>query len=305
MEYYLLLFAACLLGGGRLIFHKLFVKRFGSGAEGAMWFSVLSSVLFVVMMLAIGQTVTFTPFSVVMAILFAVANVLCNLFGFASLGVGTVSAYTLFLQLGGMLIPFVYGVTLGGESPSTPKLICMALIAAALAVDVGKAGKEGSARKALGYNFAIFLANGFACIVLSLHQSEKIPFGGQAVDSTTFTLLYVLFSAVLSLFVALWLFWRRKAKADAAKSTPLSKKAAGEALLFSAGYGIFYGLGNLLVAVGLLHIETSAQFPILTGGSLIVAGLVGLLFKERITWRFAVSAGLVLAGTLLLLPWGA
>ena len=57
------------------------------------------------------------------------------------------------------------------------------------------------------------------------------------------------------------------------------------------------------MAIGLLHIETSAQFPILTGGSLVVAGIVGLFFGEKITRRFLLSAALVLAGTLLLLPW--
>ncbi len=303
MKYYLLLFLSCLLGGGRLIFHKLFVKRFGAGAEGAMWFSVLSSLLFVGMMLAIGQTVTFTAFSVGMAFLFAVANVICNVCGFASLTTGTVSAYTLFLQLGGMLIPFLYGVTLANETPSVPKLICIVLITAALAVSVGRPGKEGSARKALGYNLGIFLANGFACIVLSLHQAEPTPFGGKAVDSTAFTLLYVLFTALISLIIALFYLWRRRPKGGEVKKPLLTREIAGKALLFSAGFGIFYGLGNLLVAIGLLHIETSAQFPILTGGSLVVAGIVGLFFGEKITRRFLLSAALVLVGTLLLLPW--
>ena len=60
---------------------------------------------------------------------------------------------------------------------------------------------------------------------------------------------------------------------------------------------IDYGVGNLLAVICLLHIEPSFQYPIVTGGGIILAGLGGLFFREKITWRFLVSCALVMAGT--------
>lgn len=296
MQYYLLLGLSCLLGGVRLGFNKLYVNKYGSNLKSALWFLFLCCGFFFVMMLAIQRSLAFSAFSVILALIFAVINVACTTFGFATLAIGNVATYNLVLMLGGMLVPFVYGITLGGEAVTLPKTVCMLLITAALVVGMEK--KEGgkSSRRALLYYALLFALNGLACIVISVHQKEADFFGATAVDSVSFTMLYMLFTSVLSLIVFIALRIR-----DGKPKTPVKR---GPDILLSAGYGIFYGLANLISAFCLLHVETSAQFPILTGGSVVLAGIVGLFFKEKITPRFLIAASLVIAGTLLLLPWG-
>lgn len=297
MQYYLLLGLSCLLGGVRLGFNKLYVNKYGSNLKSALWFLFLCCGFFFVMMLAIQRSLAFSAFSVILALIFAVINVACTTFGFATLAIGNVATYNLVLMLGGMLVPFAYGVTLGGEAVTLPKTVCMLLITAALVVGMEKKKEGGkSSRRALLYYALLFALNGMACIVLSVHQTVPTPFGATAVDTTSFTMLYMLFTSVLSLIVFIALRIR-----DGKPKTPVKR---GPDILLSAGYGIFYGLANLISAFCLLHIETSAQFPILTGGSVVLAGIVGLFFKEKITPRFLIAASLVIAGTLLLLPWG-
>lgn len=295
MQYYLLLGLACLLGGVRLVFNKLYVNKYGSGMRSALWFTFLSCACFVILMLAIGQKLDFSWFSFALALCFAVINVACTVFGFLTLSIGNVSTYTLVLQLGGMVIPFLYGVTLGGEDMTWQKGVCLCLILLGLWVNMEKKEDKTSSRKAFFYYGLLFLLNGAACIVLSVHQTTPTPFGARAVDSTAFTLLYMIFTSLLALLAVSLLRWRE------GPVTPTPKR--GPDILLSLGYGVFYGIANLLIALCLLHVDASAQFPIVTGGSIVVAGLVGLFFREKITWRFVFSTALVLAGTLVLLPW--
>ena len=295
MQYYLLLVLSSVLGGVRLGFNKLYVNRYGSHLRSALWFLFLCCGIFFLMMLGIQRHLAFSLFSVILALIFAVINVCCTVFGFATLAIGNVATYNLVLMLGGMLVPFLYGVTLAGEPVTVPKAICMILITAALVIGTERKAGEKSARRALFYYAILFLLNGLACIVLSVHQTVPTPFGAVAVDTSSFTMLYMVFTSLLSLLTLGVL------RLKEGKLSPPVKR--GPDILLSAGYGVFYGLGNLISAFCLLHIETSAQFPILTGGSIILAGVVGLFFKEKITPRFLIAAALVLCGTLLLLPW--
>lgn len=75
----------------------------------------------------------------------------------------------------------------------------------------------------------------------------------------------------------------------------------GLRLLLSLFSGVSYGFGNLLLALSLLHVEPSAQFPLITGGSILVAGLFGLILGERINKKFVISTAAVMAGCILLL----
>jgi len=295
MEYYLLIAFACLLGGVRLAFNKMYVNRYGSALRSALWFLFLCCGIFFVMMLAIRRDLDFSLFSVILALIFAVINVGCTLFGFMTLAIGNVSTYTLVLQLGGMLVPFFYGITFGNDNATLPKWICMLLITAALFVSIEHKKGGKSSRKALLYYALLFTLNGLACVVLSVHQQIPTPFGARAVGTDMFTMLYMAFTSLFALIAVIILRIR-----DGKPQPPVKH---GLDILLAGGYGVFYGFANLISAECLLHIEPSAQFPILTGGSVIIAGLVGLFFKEKITWRFVVAATLVMVGTLLLLPW--
>ena len=137
-------------------------------------------------------------------------------------------------------------------------------------------------------------------MLITLHQTEAL--GGEAISSADFTLWYAALTSLLCLLV---LAFRQLAdKSRFSVLFPKEKRSAkGLVLRFflALASGVSYGFGNLLLTLSLLHVEPSAQFPFLTGGSILTAGLFGLFIGERITKKFVLSTSAVMAGCILLL----
>ena len=77
----------------------------------------------------------------------------------------------------------------------------------------------------------------------------------------------------------------------------LSMKALGAA----GGYGVVNGVAEVLVLLSIMHIEPSVQYPIITGGCVVLSVVFGLFFREKITRRNALCALITLIGTLVLM----
>lgn len=298
--YYLLIGLCVLFGGVRLIFNKHYINRYGASIRSSLWNTGLSCGIFFLLMLPVnfllfGNWLNFSLFSFLLALLFALVNVACSVIAFKTMEIGNLATYTLVLQMGGMVLPFLYGMLLGGDGHTWQKWVCLALISVALFVNMSKTESRGRSSAVLLVLYAVmFLLNGSACIIFAVHGEEA--YGTLAVDSTSFTLCYMILTSLFCFAIGAVL------RLKEGPPTPPVKRGLDFAL--SAGNGIFYGAANLISLICLSHIEPSAQFPILTGGSIVMAGLVGAaFFKERITPRFVVATGIVLVATLLLLPW--
>ena len=289
--YYLLLVAVCLLGGLRLVFNKMYVNKYGAGLKSVYWFTFLSCAVFSVLMLSIGTKIRITAFSLTLAIIFALINAVCTYFGFSVLRVGNVSKYTLFLYLGGMILPFLYGAFFNGDHMGIGRILCLLFVSAALVVNINRQGEE--TRKARLYYIFIFLLNGIASVLLSFHQNNN--FGFENVSTSEFTVLYMMILSLLSLFMVILLHGIEGKRGEG------KKVKHGADLALAVGFGITYGVGNLLTTLCMLHIEPSFQFPIITGGSIVISGLIGLFFEEKIGKKFVISATLVMIGTILIL----
>ena len=299
MQYYLLLVVTCLLGGARTLINKFHLKRFGEGVDNSFLLTCLTCGFFVPVAMLAGARFTFTPMAFWLAFAFAVVNVLCSVIGFAVLPIGNMSMYTLFLQMGGMLIPFAYGLAFNGDGLSLGNTLCILLILYALALNLTK--DEKRSKKATLYYLLIFLLNGLACVLITLHQTEAL--GGTAISSADFTLWYAALTSLLCLlFLGARLATGGKERMAALFPTETrSVKSTGLRLLLALFSGVSYGFGNLLLTICLLHVEPSAQFPFITGGSILVSGLFGLFIGEKITKKFVLSTSAVMVGCILLL----
>lgn len=71
-------------------------------------------------------------FSLGMAALLSLIGICSSFLGIVVLSKGPISIYTLFMMLGGMLLPFLVGVFLWAESLSTFRIVGMILLVAAL-----------------------------------------------------------------------------------------------------------------------------------------------------------------------------
>ena len=113
-QYYILLGFAVVLFSIQFVFSKLYQKQRGNGFFVAMMSNVIVCVGMIPFYFILnGGKIEVTSFSLLMALAFAVCGILCNFAGLKVLAVANLSVYSMFLMLGGMLIPLIYGFFVG------------------------------------------------------------------------------------------------------------------------------------------------------------------------------------------------
>lgn len=279
--YYLLVLSAVFLFSLQFLFNQKFQQSRGESLESALEFSLYKSIVIVVIMLFIGKfSIQITTFSVLMATLYAVSGIAMTAFSMKAFAVANLSVYSVFSMLGGMLLPFVLGIGFYNEELSLFKLLCCLLIIVSVLLNIKK-GKQD--KKAIAYYMAVFVLNGMAGVLSKIHQSSSLPH----TDSTGFMLISSLITAIIS---AVWLL-------VSYKKIPLIK---GKNLLYTAGYGVFNGIGNLFLLISLSNLPASVQYPLVTGGVMVFSTAISALRKEKITAKEYVAAGISFVASVLM-----
>lgn len=279
--YYLLVVAAVILFSFQFLFNQRFQQSRGESLKSALEFSLYKSIVIVVIMLFIGKfSIQITPFSVIMAALYAVSGIAMTAFSLKAFAVANLSVYSVFSMLGGMLLPFVLGIGFYNEELTLFKSLCCLLIVVSVLLNIKK-GKQD--KKAIAYYMAVFVLNGMAGVLSKIHQSSSLPH----TDSTGFMLISSFITAVIS---AVWLL-------ISYKKIPL---IMGKNLLYTAGYGVFNGIGNLFLLISLSNLPASVQYPLVTGGVMVFSTAISALRKEKITVREYIAAGVSFVASVLM-----
>lgn len=288
--YYLLLIVATVLYSIQFVFSKVYQREAGETFIGSCRYLMISSLVFGVLMFAYnGFRLSVTPFSLLMAACALAINVGCCYFGIVALSISDLAKYSLYMMLGGMAIPFLYGFIFNGDAVTWQKIVCFVTIAAALYINAsGAADTKHEGWKAKLCYAAIFLFNGMSGVVATIHQNPAV--GTAIVGTNDFTILKMILNVLFCGGVVLW-----GARHNLVKH--ISFKALGAA----GGYGVVNGIAEVLVLLSIMHIEPSVQYPIITGGCVVLSVVFGLFFREKITRRNALCALITLAGTLVLM----
>ncbi len=294
---YILVILSCLLSSCQMGFTKAYSSKYGDSMRAVYRSSVLSGLAYVIIM-GVRDIVTKNPFemtgfSFVMAIIFALINAICIIFLFGGFKNGEVSRVILFTNLGSLMIPTIFGFFYSNEPITAGKIICLILIAAALFVNLDFKAK-GSNNKAIIYYIVIFIMNGLAGITMAIHQKNTWGFAITNEDDLTTMIMFLY--AIMCLSVLGFLFGFMPVKEEDSKKVDNMPLCIG----LSAGNGLLYGVATLLSAMALMYIPTSVQYPLLTGGGVVLGGLVGRVFGEKIDIKFLISCVLVIAGTIAL-----
>lgn len=287
---YVLLAVAALLFSMQIIFTKLFENKCGKAFYATTCFTLVSSVLVLAVLLVVnGFRVQFTAFSVLMGGLLAAVTVAANLLSIKAMAVGNVSVYTLFLMLGGMIVPFLVGVFFLNEEPKLLHFVATALLIAALALPTLDPA-EKSAGKARGLFFVLcvllFFLNGANGTFGKVHQ----VYPDLAVGTVDFLIIDYLFETGISLVLFLGCRNRDKFRCAVKKDT----------LISAFGFGVVHIVATFLQLLCAYTVNASLMFPFITGATLIFTPLLSrVLFKEKISkytaWCVVLS---VLAGIL-------
>ena len=294
---YILVILSCLLSSCQMGFTKAYSSKYGDSMRAVYRSSVLSGLAYVVIM-GVRDIITKNPFemtgfSFVMAIIFALINAVCIIFLFGGFKNGEVSRVILFTNLGSLMIPTIFGFFYSNEPVTAGKIICLVLIAAALFVNLDFKAKGGN-NKAILYYLVIFIMNGLAGITMAIHQKNTWGFAITNEDDLTTMIMFLY--AIMCLSVLGFLFGFMPVKEEDSKKVDNMPLCIG----LSAGNGLLYGVATLLSAMALMYIPTSVQYPLLTGGGVVLGGLVGRVFGEKIDVKFLISCALVIAGTVAL-----
>lgn len=281
MLYYILIIIASLLFSLQFVFNSGYEKRSGSSWQSALNFSFYSAAAGWLVVFSInGFSMEISWFSCLVALVYSVAGILYSYASVKSFESANLSMYSMFAMLGGMALPFLFGIVRYGEAVSFWKILGCALIGLALVLQT----KKGKGRpQAVKYYFLVFVLNGMFGVLSKLHQMNPV----WSVDSSSFLMLSNIWSMIFCVLLKL-----RSGKGAFRISAP--------ALACCAGYAVFSAVGNLFLLISLNHLPASVQYPIVTGGVIVISTLIACLRKEGVTFREAAAAMIAFLSTALM-----
>ena len=278
--YYGIIMTAVVMFSLQFLFNQQFEKQCGSGMRAALVFSAGSSAAGLLVLLIInGFRLEFSWFSMIMAILTALNGMAYTFCSLKALEKINLSLYSVFSMLGGMMLPFAAGILFFHESLSAGKIVCVVFVTASLFLTVKRGRKSGEVWHYIG----IFILNGMSGVLSKIFQAGQWVKTSEAGYSVLSAATAVLLSLAILPFIK-------------GKEIRLNLRAAGSML----GHGVLNKVGNLLLLIALAHLPASAQYPMVTGGVMIVSTVLCYFTHQKPSAKEIASVILSFAGILAL-----
>ena len=280
MPEYALLILSAFFFSSEFIFVKLFENKNGSSYTSALCFSLGSSVIGLpILFIFNGFTLGISWYSLLMAGLLALVSVGANIIGIKAVSIGSVAVYTLFMMLGGMIVPFIVGAAFLHEKVKIWYIIAVVLLTGALVLpvfDKSENKSDGKGKKTFWLFIALcsvlFMLNGANSTIGNLHQNENITF------EKVGTVDFLIWKYIFKIFYCSILFFTHRKKG---KYKLLVGKSS---LLTGAGFAAVHIAATLLQLYCAITVDASLMYPLVTGGVLVFTPILSrLIFKEKLT----------------------
>ena len=279
--YYGLIIIAVLLFGGNFFLNDQYRKLRGDSLKISLQFSLISAVAGVFILLGANHfRLDTTPFTLIMALLAAINSFAFTFCAFRALGRINLSLYSVFSMLGGMVLPFLQGILFYEEGFTLAKGLCLGFIFLALLLTIEKGNGKGGTI----YYIGIFLLNGMSGVLSKLYT--ELPFEKANAES------YSIWGSIWTIALAALIlpFFRQKS----------NTKESGASLGIGVLSGFAGRIGNLLLVIALTHVETSIQYPMVTGGVMIVSTLICFFEGNKPSKKEVLSVVFAFLGMLIL-----
>ncbi len=331
---YMLVVAALVLLVLCFACNKYVQKRMGSGVTVSLLFTCVrglmgGAMLFAAYCIINRRLPVVRGYSLIMAGMLAVLVCVYTMLGFKIMSFGSMSVFTVFLMLGGMIVPYLYGVIWLDEKINAPRVIGIVLMVISMFfpligdnIQRGRAsagdtsadlpdtaGGDASAPVSNSRRvifcvlcLLVFLLNGFVSVISKTHAAGILKF--ESSDSMTFAMLCQLSCGTISgvILAAVKLFGSRKPdKPDS--GTPANFWLLFRAVLvFIALAALFDAASFFFQQLGAAALPASVMYPLMTGGSIVLSALAGfVLFKEKQTKIALIGLAITFAATFLFL----
>lgn len=260
--------------------NKAYSLRCGSTARASLTFTtiagLLSSVVSLIIALATGEGFRVTTYSLIMAALVAIFCCTYTFIGFKIMSLGNMSVYTMFLMLGGMLLPYFFGVFWLGEDVSAARIIGVLLLIFSMAFPVISKNKEGKSSVIfIVLCLAVFMLNGCVSISSKIHQINEVY---DSVGSASFSCISNFINCIISACgLAVITSKNKKSDADREFSEKFSVNKKAVALIVTANAAC-NGVSYMLQLVSAGKLDASVMYPMMTGGSVVLSAIAGFIF---------------------------
>lgn len=288
MMYYGLVCLAVVMFGTQFFTTRGYQKEMGSSLFSTLFNTFMGGLIGFPLMLIINRfTFEYTHFTLLMALLKYIDGFLFSLCSLKALERVSLSVYSLFSMLGGMLLPLLAGVIFFDEIFTWGLGLCVVFVFAALLVTKSKntgkkdeTGKEEPKKKgAWIFYLGIFVFNGMSGVLSAIFQKSSYP----KTSSAGFSMLCGLVSLAITLVILIFM-WGNRPK--------ISKKA----VLFSSVGSPINRVANWLLLVALVYLPASVNYTLVTGGTIVVSTLFSYLTENKPKWKEWVGVVLSLIG---------
>lgn len=235
----------------------------------------------VVLFIVNGFKWEFTPFTLFMASLAALDGMIFNFCSMKALGKINLSLYSLFSMLGGMVLPFCLGVFFFDEKFTLGKAICLVAVIVALSLSVEKGKSKGGTI----YYIGVFVFNGLSGVISKFFQASDLAKTSEAAYSVWTAVVTAVISGVFLLF--------------SFRKSPM--KLSLKAVLCMSGNGILNRVANYLLLLSLAFLPASVQYPMITGGVMIVSTLLSYFTPNKPKVKEWISIALSFAGIMAMI----
>lgn len=283
MYHALIMLSVCMLGSCFML-NDVYRKKRSSNLLSSMESSCIGALAGIIVLFIInGIKFEFTLFTAIMSLLTALNGICFTYLSFKSLDTTNLSLYSLFSMLGGMLLPFAQGIIFYGEEITVAKVLCVVFIMAALALTI----KKGNGKKGYLYYIGIFVLNGMSGVISKFFN--ELPFEKTSAAS------YSMYGAIWTVIISgiLWILLAKSGKYKMPKYT------VGVAAI-AAAKGTVNRVANFILVLALAHVDASIQYPMVTGGVMIMSTLVCFFGSNKPSKREIISVVLAFIGLLLL-----
>ena len=276
---YLILALSTMMTSGK----ALFCKAIGTGKYSrketavlnfkAFFVAFICAVIFVIGRL--GDILTVSSFSLVMAIFFGLSVALTQIMQAKALGNGSSSIVTLIYSCG-FLVPIFYGLIFWGEEVSIYQWLGVALILASLTLIVFKTEKSSAILTWLPFAILAMLGSGINAIFQKTHQYSEFA------DELPFFLVFALFFSTLFTGAAsLVISGKGGSPAQLTKKQRMMKN-----IVIPICLGICVGMLNFLNLSLSGRLPSVILFPVSNIGGLILTSVIsGIIYKDKPTKR--------------------
>ena len=300
---YFILFLAVLCIAVQFSINKVYQKNFVHGLKDMLFFPFVCGIVNVIFFtflsfILYGGLPVFSAFSFAMSIALAIVGTFSALVGILIMKYGKMSVYSVFMMLGGMILPYFYGLMFLSETISAARIIGLVILICALPCSViTPADKKSEAKNELAKIFYIlclfiFLLNGATSIISKSHSINI-----SAVPAANFIVYVNLWSMAIN-GIAYSIF-SRKIKNSETQKVRVNKF---HAILTVTIYAAVAGIGFLFQLIPAKTIPAVVLYPFVTGGSIVLSTVLArILFKEKVSKPAFAGIIMSLCGTLLFL----